>query len=59
MKRYCKSHLKNPTEWGEIKFEWAKNGTEYSTCIQKEGQPALHFENLLKEAGYVEVTEDV
>ena len=59
MKKYCKARMAKPNEWGEIKFEWTSGDNTYKTCIQKECQPALFFEELLKEAGYVEVTEDV
>ena len=56
MKRYRKEKIEKG-KFGDVKFTWTDD-TEPKTiksCIEHSVQPAMFFEELLQEAGYMEI----
>lgn len=58
MKIYHIETMETPNTWGDVKFEWTDTD-EKSTkvCIQHVGQPAVFFEELLRDNGYRKAEE--
>ena len=53
MKIYSKVKMEKPTKFGDVTFEWSGGGDNITrVCTQHSLQPALFFEELLREAGY-------
>ena len=54
-KRYTVTEKAEPTKFGGIQFEWSAGDGTIKVCTQHSAQPAIFFEELLKEAGYKRV----
>lgn len=52
-KVYTKRQMDEPNKYGDVVFEWTAGDGITKTCIQHSAQPAIFFEELLKEAGYI------
>ena len=55
MKTYTYETKSQPNKFGDVQFTWSAGDGTIKVCTQHSAQPAIFFEELLKEAGYKRV----
>jgi len=58
VKIYSKRTKETPSKYGEVVFEWTAGDNVTKSCTQHQVQPAIFFEELLREAGYRMIGEE-